>query len=345
MTIQATSGISKAWLSPTSAAKLLACPAAVSRLPFGTRPVPNESVPNNAGSLAHLAVQRWVETGGWRRAASYPSLAETYRQEAEDGGVTLELLDDGRTTESRLRVQEPLLAEAIDSYVGVNGTASAEKLMYDDDNLLWGKVDLLLEGDNGATVIDLKSGADAADGSLPEAILTQLMVYAMLVFANRRSWPATLAIFSLRTGLRTIAVTELELHTLLTRLQSTRDAWASGHRPAIPSTRGCRYCARRFECTAHWNIVDEWEDPDAIEGILEGVEYAANGKSSLVLRSNRGKAWISGVPSGTASGLLIGTMTRAVRLRRSRRKLHDLQDREIWYATDRSDFRTMPIDN
>ncbi|GFG52302.1 hypothetical protein CQY20_34060 [Mycolicibacterium agri] len=110
-------------------------------------------------------------------------------QEADRNGLTVELLEDGRATESRLKVQEPLLAEAIRSYVGIDGSALVEEPLYDDENCIWGTVDLLLESDYGITIIDLKSGADAAKESLPEKIIAQLMLYALLVSPAMRMGP------------------------------------------------------------------------------------------------------------------------------------------------------------
>lgn len=331
----------KAWLSPTSASKLLACPAAVSRLPTGPRPTPSVSAPKNAGSLAHIAVQRWIENGGWRVASPSHSLVESYRAAAEQHRIPLEELSDGRTTESRLKFQEPFLAEAIQARAGMHGSVECEAVIYDDSAHLWGTVDLLLKGGNGITLIDLKSGADAAKESLPEAITRQLLLYAVLVKADRGCWPTEVGVYSLRCGLRSIMCAESDSLELLSQVLSARDSWAEGHRPPNPAPQHCHLCNYRFNCTEHWQAINGWDDPDAVEGVLESIAYAANGMSSLTLTSERGTVWVSNVPARLASGLRIGSVTRGVRVRRRRRGRLEDRNSQTWYATENSDFNSV----
>jgi hypothetical protein len=53
----------------------------------------------------------------------------------------------------------------------------------------------------GTVVIDLKTGAAAANAPMPEHIAGQLLIYAHLVRAVRGELPVALTIFSLCAGL------------------------------------------------------------------------------------------------------------------------------------------------
>lgn len=331
------------WLAPTSTAKLIACPASLPELPTGGRPQPPSSLPANAGVLGHLAVQRWVESGSWRKDSLGESLVDHFQREAHVHGVVVERLVDGRVTESRLRAQEAALASAIRVFAGANGSVLTEKPMYDDTNHLWGTVDLLIDGERGATVVDLKSGADAAKEKIPADIRNQLLHYALLVLADRGTIPSTLAVFSLRRGLRVVEGEEGDLESLLVKIDAARQRWMDGIRPAVPSPDQCHFCGRRLACDAHWAAINEWEEPDATQGVLKLVENAANGKSSLTLSCDERSVWISDVPSVIASSLQEGSLTRGVRLRKSKREIHDHQNREIWYANEQSAFCSVPV--
>lgn len=330
-----------AWLTPTSAAKLLACPASlsVSILPNGERPQPPSGTPDNAGALAHLAVQHWAESGGWRNDVNVPCLRDFFRQEASTYGIVVEALIGGRITESRLKAQEQALAHAIRSYAGGTGSVLTELSLYDDTNHLWGTIDLLVQSDQGATVIDLKSGGDASKVTVSEGIRKQLVHYALLVLAETGSAPKTLAVFSLTRGLRVLDFNADDMKSLRAEIDLARRAWIEGLRPAVPSSEHCRFCKRRLDCDAHWAEFNEWTDPDAAQGMLVLIETAANGSSSLTLTHDGKKVWVSDVPAAAVAGLKRGLLTRGVRLRRRQRDIHDEQQREIWYADEQSAFR------
>ena len=324
-----------AWITPTSAARLLACPASVVLPPLraaGRPPPPELTPPGNAGSLAHLALRRWVEAEGWREDADAPSLAHFFRDEATRYGIAVEELTDGRLTESRLRAQQAALADAIRHFCGAGGTVLTEKPLYDDSNRLWGTIDLLIRGADGCTIIDLKSGADASAENLPDELKDQLLHYALLVDAEYRKKPQTLAIFSLLRGLRVVGYDQCDLERVMAKITVARRSWFAGHRPATPSPSTCRFCTRRIECEPHWSAVAGWEQPDAVQGKLVRIDSAANGSSSLMLRRDSDELWISDVPTSLTGGLKNGALVRGVRLRRSRRDIHDSKCLEIWYA-------------
>lgn len=248
----------------------------------------------------------------------------------------MEQLTDGRTTESRLKAQGPGLATAIRTRVGSSGTVVTEEQLFDDGNRLWGTIDLLILGEQGVTVIDLKSGADAAKDPLPEEIRNQLLHYALLVRSTHGTSPA-LGVFSLRRGLRLVEQADGDLDSLLSQIEAARQTWMAGDRTADPSPEQCHFCRHRLECEPHWAAILEWDDPDATQGILRRVVVAANGSSALTLDND---VWISDVPAAMSSHLGIGQPLRGVRIRRSRRE-SVLEGQTNWHASAQSAFKSV----
>lgn len=325
-----------AWLSPTAAAKLLACPASVENLPTGTkRPAPPPSFPRNSGSLAHLAVQRWIESGTWRSDHDCATLVALFREEAEKNGIAVALLPDGRTTEARLEVQGPALAESLAKFAGSLGTVEAEVSLYDDGEYLWGTIDLLVHNGQEFAVLDLKTGEDAAGADIPESIKHQLWQYALLVSADRGTTPKMVSVFSLRRGLRPVDVEDADLLDLRIRLNSARQEWLSGARNTYPSPDACRFCSRRLRCEPHWSALKNWDNQDGVEGVVKRIDQAANGLAAVMLSTDKGIAWISEIPALAAESLEVGKASRAVRVRQMSHD-EDSGQPARWRATEQS---------
>jgi hypothetical protein len=302
------------------------------------RPVSPSSPPRNAGSLAHLAVQRWVESESWRDDDDASTLVRLFREEAERHGMSIELLPDGRTTEARLEVQGPALINVLKDFTGGSaGSVQAEVALYDTDAQLWGTIDLLLKSGSESAVIDLKTGADAAGSELPDSISNQLRHYALLVWAELGTPPKMLSLFSLRRGLRPISFDSEDLVELRSRLDSARKEWILGVRSAHPSPEVCRFCYRRLYCDPHWAEVAGWDKVDAVNGVLERIDIATNGLAAIVLRTDSCQVWISGIPSSSVTSLKIGEATRAVRVRRVEQE-EDSDEPARWFATEHSAF-------
>ena len=147
---------STAWLSATSAARLLHCPASASFI-SAPDPVPLSS-PRNGGTLAHLAVNAWIESGAWLLDEPGRALQGSWDIEAARWGVDARGLSDSVMTRSRLRSRAAELRALLQS---VGGSPRSDVFLRDSAQLLYGQADIVVYSENGGAVIDLKTGADA----------------------------------------------------------------------------------------------------------------------------------------------------------------------------------------
>jgi hypothetical protein len=321
------------WLSPAAANRLLTCPYSVTYLPTGGRPVLKQTAERDVGTLAHSALQRWIENGAWRSPAGDGQLAALFSSVAEEHGVDFTKVPDGRMTAARLRHRAPELREVLCG-LGDRGNAECEVTLYDDDRRLWGTVDVLISSPRGPVVVDLKSGGDAASAALPTAIAVQLWMYAALVERCRDARPRWLGVYSLRRGMREIAPPREGLPNFLLSLDDVRAAWVSGDRAALPTRDHCRYCRRRLDCQPHWDELTQWPAPDGVEGRLLRIQKAANGRTAVRLATAAGEAWVTDLRTPFAGGT-VGQGLRLVRVH-PRRGPDGEPDLTRWRAGDES---------
>ncbi|SNS43408.1 PD-(D/E)XK nuclease superfamily protein [Geodermatophilus saharensis] len=321
------------WLSPTSAARLLTCPASVVGLVTGPPPrSPAPSTGTSAGALAHAALQRWVMADDWRYGDRDGALVDHFHAVAEARKVAVAAVMNGRVTEARLEQRASSLGELM-RQAGADATAEAEVTLHDSERRLWGTLDLLITSDRGVWLIDLKSGMDAAQSLLPAVILSQLSIYSHLVAAVRGRAPTWVGVFSLRQGAKQVPVSPSDLG-LLGLLDERRSAWMAHDRPALPAPEVCRYCTRRPGCDPHWIALRAWGGADGVEGQLLRAQTAENGRTALLVQNATGSAWVSNM-RGEGFQELVGHHVRVMRIRR-RTPAGQSSDAAQWQATDSS---------
>jgi RecB family exonuclease len=300
------------WLAPSSAARLLTCPASVgARLETGAgsqeaaaAPGHGGGTPPNAGTLAHAAVASWIGSGAWQGPDAPQALAYAYRSAAQDAGVHSEKLPGGRMTEARLRVRAAALAGYLRD-CGTGTTFECELPLADAATRLHGVVDLLVTSPASRTVLDLKTGRDTAGPSVPPATMNQLLIYGYLVERARGGGHLDLAVFSLHTGLLRFPYTSGAAEALVERIIAARRQWSGGDRGARPSPETCRYCHRRLSCDPHWEAVKTWEDPGGVEGTVLRAAHSENGHTSLLIDTAAGRGWLTRIPrSALTAGVL-----------------------------------------
>ncbi|SCX56472.1 PD-(D/E)XK nuclease superfamily protein [Klenkia marina] len=322
------------WLSPTSAARLLTCPASVVGLMTGAPPrSPAPSTRTSAGVLAHAALQRWVMADDWRYGDRDGVLIDHFHAVAKDRKVAVAAVMDGRVTEARLEQRASSLGELM-RQAGADATAKAEVTLHDNERRLWGTLDLLVTSERGVWLIDLKSGMDAAQSLLPAVIRSQLMIYSHLVTAVHGRAPTWMGVFSLRQGAKQMPVSQSDDSMLLGLLDESRSAWMANDRPALPSPEACRHCTRRPGCDPHWIALRAWEDADGLEGQLLRAQTAENGRTALLVQNGTGSAWVSNM-RGEGLQELVGHRVRVMRIRR-RKATGQSSDPPQWQATDSS---------
>lgn len=292
------------WLSPTRAWRLTECAASVG--PVVNSPVTLTSDAPNAGTVAHRAVQLWIESDGYRDDHPRSRLSEAI------SGALTEF--SGRPTGEWPPTRARLLARA---------SQLAERLLWGDDvhaerelldpiRRLRGTPDIVLMKPREAVVIDLKTPTSKED-SLPPWIVFQLTIYAYLVEQVHGILPTKVEVFRLNRGLMPLSVNSTSVEAALETVERAREGDTS---VATPAPETCRYCRRRLDCQPHWDAAVCWPDADCVDGTIERVERAANGIAAIFLASSRGPRWVSGVP-GDLLTANAGERVRLVRLRRS----------------------------
>lgn len=293
------------WLSPTRAWRLIECPASVRHVAAsGTGSARDQEA--NAGTLAHVVLERWIVTEGYRAPdpkAALSAAAEACAEELPGGPPT-----NWSISRARLVARGISLANLIGDRLP--GHVLSEIELKDEDLRLRGQLDLLLLGDE-IVVVDLKTQTLLGEG-LPEWVAFQMTVYAHLIRKTYATLPSRAEVFSLNKGRKKVPITEESLQEGLAALASAR---AADPLDANPSPDVCSFCVRRFVCEPHWNVAMDWPDTDAVEGTVRRVEPAATGVVALLLITYSGPAWLSGIPEGLAD-VSPGDEVRVVRVRR-----------------------------
>ncbi len=271
--------ITPGWLSPTSAWRLLQCPAAVA-------PVAKQAHPagggRNAGTIAHAALASWIETGAWTDDLDGSQLQSLFDDAASSFGLKPSDLRQGLLTRARLAEAAPELTRTFAESVAANGEMACELELRDENRQLRGVIDVLVTGEH-SLVLDLKTGR-GADGDVPEQVRFQLLLYSHLFRVAYGRLPHEVKVFSLIRGSQPLQVTESSVQTALSDVDRARRV--SGQ-SATPSLSGCRFCLRRLECEAHWEAAQDVR-PDALEGIVLKVRRASTGVSALALTTSHG---------------------------------------------------------
>ena len=176
-----------------------------------------------------------------------------------------------------------------------------------DSLRLTGTIDRLVVHDDGATIIDFKTGLE------DESHDDQVRVYALLWALDRETNPAGRLATELRviyaTSERSVSAPDRALLGALER--DTADRVAAADRVttapppvANPSESTCRYCSVRHMCGAYWSAVrpsprdapvDAWLDVEAVP-----------------VRPNGSRSWLATSVSEPATELLVRTITTDV---------------------------------
>lgn len=303
------------WWSATATWRLIQCRASASPVPEPI--VPPKAAADNAGSLAHLALQAWAEAGEWEQHDPGASLQERFDDAVASAGITLGALPNAVITRARLKARgsdlASLLAEA-------DGRIRCEQLLRDEAAHLFGILDICVAGRNGL-IVDLKTGHNAS--AVPSPLtLHQMTFYAHLFVATYGVLPARTVVFSLQRGPIDIPVVARDVSTLLSNVQKARQEL---NQPAVPAPEVCRFCTKRLRCEPHWNALRDWADADAIEGVVSKIERSTSGTVALLMAGK----WLTGLAAKELpADLRPGVFARAVRIRR-----HRDTTSEEWAAT------------
>lgn len=290
------------WWSATATWRLLRCPASAAPTLAPVKP-PGHTA-DNSGTLAHLALQIWIEAGDWSHPDANMRLQERFDEVAKAHGANLEHMPRAVVTRARLKSRGKGLAALVAGAADVR----SELLLRDEEHHLFGVLDIAAPGPGGF-IIDLKTGHEPF-AELSPAIEHQMTFYAHLLQATYGMLPKRVIAFSLQRGPREIKVSSSAVAAFLTKVRAAQLSQDTVARPQIDI---CRFCPKRMTCQPHWDAVSAWEDIDAIEGEISSVEQANSGRVALLI----GNQWVTGLPKSALPHCAEpGQFARAVRLRR-----------------------------
>jgi PD-(D/E)XK nuclease superfamily len=281
-----TSDLATRWLSPTSAWRLMTCPASLGPPHNAIR-----SLKPNAGTLAHRALQHWIETGDWADpAVRRERLVGYFNEAARAALVDIAVLRDGRLTQARLAARADQLSSELAQFTAYDASIACEEALSDPQNHLRGIPDITILGSRSA-VIDFKTGQDAT-ASLTERIRLQLLIYAHLYRCAHDRLPEIVEAFSLIHGPLRVSADSASVDAVINTITESRSQDPNLDRP---SPAACRFCSRRFVCEQHWNALPTWEAPDALEGRITQIEHARSGAVGLLVMTASESQWITSI--------------------------------------------------
>lgn len=293
---------SGAWLSPTRVWRLSECPASVG--PVGTKPIASIAPSVNAGTLAHRAMQTWIQLGGFR--VNDPRRALAHAIDSALALVTGVAPANWAVTRARLMARASALTDLLTA--ADTARVISETALLDPQLKIRGTPDVVTVGEQ-VSLIDLKTQTLKQDHLSPWTEF-QLTIYAHLVERTYGKLPSSVVVFSLNRGVLPIIVTPASVHSALDAVAQARAADPSMTRPK-PDV--CRYCARRLDCQPHWDAARFWPSNDGVEGIVQHTEQSATGVVAALLETADGAAWVTGMPADALT-LRVGAAFRAVRL-------------------------------
>ena len=265
----------------------MTCPASLGAPHYAIR-----SLKQNAGTLAHQAIQHWIEMGDWSHpAVRRERLADYFDEAARAARVDIAVLRDGRLTRARLAARADQLSSELAELTAHGASIACEEVLTDPQRRLRGIPDITILGSRSA-VIDFKTGRDATI-SLTDRIRLQLLIYAHLYRCAHGQLPETVEAFSLIHGPLRVSAESTSVEAVLDAITEAR---TQDPELARPSPAVCRFCSRRFVCEPHWNALPTWEMPDALEGRITQIEHARSGTVALLVEAASGSQWITHIP-------------------------------------------------
>ncbi len=186
-----------------------------------------------------------------------------------------------------------------------------EKKLENSDKSVTGIVDLIIENDFGATILDFKTGkiySDAIDENgaseqtVKEEYKVQLRLYAHLYFLTNNRYPKSLYLVTLSNNFIEVDFEPALCKTLyedaLRFLSTTNTLILSNdfEEMAHPSVENCKYCSYRPACSfySEWLSIN-FETVNDLFGIIKKVNLFNNGSIGLELIANDKQVLINGL--------------------------------------------------
>ncbi len=288
-----------------------------------SNPPAGRGEPKNLGTLAHEAVQDWVEHGEWRSKDPGRSLQLMFDQRVPSDPATVGL---ARRLSAGLAIRGRALAQVLATGEGDPG---CEVPTLDKERRLRGKIDLVTQTAGSVHVIDLKTGSGFGTGSdVPLSAKCQMAVYSVLA---QQKWnkEVRLSIFSMESGLQDIALTDTETNELVEQLEAERLLALVQNPLATPAASACTWCSFRSDCYAHWEAVANNDIQDATRGCIVSIQLSESGVGSAVLADSTAICVVTDLREEQLSGFRHGDYVALYRLRQPRVEGAEV----LWRAT------------
>ena len=187
---------------------------------------------------------------------------------------------------------------------------SSEKWFESKDKLIAGKIDLVIEAEREAEIIDFKTGAITQDvlddegeifSDIKEEYKEQLKLYAYLYFETNGKFPTQLSLVDLAKQKFTIDFTKSECNIIFEEakelLKATNESINSEKFVANPSEVNCKYCLYRPACSFFLKHLEtDYSFNDVSGSIINVVKYQ-NGNVSVFLESGERKITVTSFPT------------------------------------------------
>jgi len=174
----------------------------------------------------------------------------------------------------------------------------SEKWLESKDSLIAGKIDLLVENQDGTEIIDFKTGSITQDFldddgeifiDIKEEYKGQLKLYACLYREATGRFPDKLTLIDLAKQRFEIDFSEVECNSLFEEakqlLSVTNDGIEHGVFSANPSEANCKYCLYRPACSFFLQFIITDKSFNDVVGTVKNVIKYQNGNVSVFLES------------------------------------------------------------
>jgi len=201
----------------------------------------------------------------------------------------------------KIQLKKHLRSEPEQPVNKINLKFHSEKWFESKDNLIGGKIDLIVENDrNYIEIIDFKTGAVTQDylddeGELISDVKAeykeQLKLYAYLYFENTNKFPTSLSLIDLAKKKISIEFSEEECKTTFDEAKSllvkTNSCINENTFSANPTETNCRFCLYRPACVFYQKQLDTVPLFNDVSGEIRDVKKFNNGNVSVFLQNGQ----------------------------------------------------------
>lgn len=209
----------------------------------------------------------------------------------------------------KIQLKKHLRSESGQQKIPNNINFSSEKWFESQDKLIGGKVDLIIEKENGVEIIDFKTGAITQDclddeGEIVSDVKTeykeQLKLYAYLYFENTNKFPTNLSLIDLAKQKFSVEFSEDECKAIFDEaknlLKTTNYCVNTKSFSAIPEAQNCKYCLYRPACSFFQEKLEIDFTYNDIAGEIKDVRKFQNGNVSVFLQNGEQRLTIKNFP-------------------------------------------------